>query len=256
MMRRVHALKLGLGAVVAALIVGWSPAPARASVNCGDTITTSVVLSADLNCGGGTGLLVVANNVTVDFGGHTLGCGTVVVTGANVTIKNGSVSGCGTLIGIDQRGNNLTVSGMTITNCSVGVEATGAATGLTVRSSVVSQNIDGVDGSGVNVSGSRITLNADRGIVSVGLPAHVTSSIVSENNGFGIAVFNAELWLIGNRIAKNAILISNPNVRAVVYVADNILIDSPLIPEFLAVVIDGGGNRGINCSPFIVCSPL
>ncbi len=42
------------------------------SVSCGDTITQSVKLTADLHCSTTDGLDIGANHVTVDLGGHTI----------------------------------------------------------------------------------------------------------------------------------------------------------------------------------------
>jgi hypothetical protein len=75
------------------------------SPQCGDTITTSVHLRTDLICSG-DGLIVGADNIVIDLGGHTI-TGDVVhvpdnigiadgVRGpshSNVTIRNGTISG-------------------------------------------------------------------------------------------------------------------------------------------------------------------
>lgn len=73
-------------------------APERASadvLSCGDTVTTSVKLTADIvGCFNGPAALVVgADNITIDGGGHTLSGGNVfsgiLVSGhRNVRIKN------------------------------------------------------------------------------------------------------------------------------------------------------------------------
>lgn len=84
------------GLVTAALAV-LPAAPAVAAVGCGDSVTTSVTLTADLICPGGPGLIVTGDDVVVDLGGHTVGGSVstaafgIEVTGDNVAIRNGTV---------------------------------------------------------------------------------------------------------------------------------------------------------------------
>ncbi|MEV7013126.1 right-handed parallel beta-helix repeat-containing protein [Streptosporangium sp. NPDC051022] len=73
----------------------------NAAVGCGDVLTSSVTLTADLSCPG-DGLTVGADDVTVNLGGHTLsGGGTGFSTGVSVighkgvTVRNGTVTGFG-----------------------------------------------------------------------------------------------------------------------------------------------------------------
>jgi hypothetical protein len=76
---------------VAALTFTWGAGEAVAThVSCGDTITTDTTLDSDLaNCPG-PGLVIGADNVTLDLGGHTIdGDGG---TGFDVGIVNGPAS--------------------------------------------------------------------------------------------------------------------------------------------------------------------
>jgi hypothetical protein len=59
-----------------ALLIAAAPftIPAYANPNCGDTITSSVTLSADLLCKASDGLNVGADNVTINLNGHTISC--------------------------------------------------------------------------------------------------------------------------------------------------------------------------------------
>jgi hypothetical protein len=65
-------------AVVLALVVAGPAAakkkPKAVMPSCGDTLTASVVFTADLDCSGygGDALTVGANNITIDLKGHTL----------------------------------------------------------------------------------------------------------------------------------------------------------------------------------------
>ena len=104
---------------VFALTVGMlaSPASAEDPIECGDTITESVTLTADLGPCPGGGLIVGADGITIDLGGHTLigsrpaelfvdnpfsyGFGVMNVGYDNVTITNGSIERF--TIGVDLR---------------------------------------------------------------------------------------------------------------------------------------------------------
>jgi len=88
----------GAGLLVALMAVLGSPtalADTGSDVQCGDTLTASVQLDADLNCTG-TALTIAASGVTVDLGGHTV-TGTTSGISAHdqtgVTISNGTVGG-------------------------------------------------------------------------------------------------------------------------------------------------------------------
>jgi parallel beta-helix repeat protein len=78
------------------------PAPAAALV-CGETLTASVVLAADLECLAGNGLVIGAEAVTVDLAGHSIvGHDAIGIENAagfdRVTVKNGTVRGFDTQI--------------------------------------------------------------------------------------------------------------------------------------------------------------
>jgi parallel beta-helix repeat protein len=93
----------GKAAVAALGVVGGvalcaAPALARdtATVRCGDHLTRSVTLSRDLMGCTGDGLVVDADGVTVDLGGHTIS-GSRTATGvrsehANVTVQRGTIT--------------------------------------------------------------------------------------------------------------------------------------------------------------------
>ena len=87
-----------VGMLVALMAVLGSPqalADTGPAVQCGDAVTASVQLDADLNCAG-TALTIAASNVTVDLGGHTVVGTTGGVSARNqtgVAITNGTVSG-------------------------------------------------------------------------------------------------------------------------------------------------------------------
>src|SRR3954447_13954121 len=86
-------------AVVSTLIVGVAQdARAKAALHCGATITADTRLTSDLTNCSSVGLIIGADDVTLDLGGHTVtGDGVSDVEGVrtighdNVVIENGSV---------------------------------------------------------------------------------------------------------------------------------------------------------------------
>ena len=88
---------LGGAGLLAATLLALPAGPAYAAVACGDVITTSVTLTANLSCPTGPGLVVAGDGVVVDLGGYSVRGDTGVVaigievTGDDVTIRNGTV---------------------------------------------------------------------------------------------------------------------------------------------------------------------
>lgn len=81
------------------LLLGLAAPSSAAAVVCGETLTASVVLDADLLCPTGNGLVIGADGVTIDLGGHTLtgdnASDSVGIENAGgfdaVTVKNGTI---------------------------------------------------------------------------------------------------------------------------------------------------------------------
>lgn len=83
------------GAVAAALLpvtLTDTSSAAGASVSCGLPITRSVALTADLECASGDGLVIGADGITVDLGGHFVSADVAVRNRGHdrVTIRHGS----------------------------------------------------------------------------------------------------------------------------------------------------------------------
>jgi Right handed beta helix region len=89
--------------LAAAILLALAPASALAThVNCGDTITTNTTLDSDLiNCPG-NGIVIGADNITLDLNGHTIdgtgssGDGVANVAHLGATIEGGTIQGFGT----------------------------------------------------------------------------------------------------------------------------------------------------------------
>jgi hypothetical protein len=119
---------------------------AEPNIHCGDTISVDLVANVDLNCPG-DGLVVGADDVTLDLGGHTItgtgtGVGLTVANQSNVTVRNGTIADFQTgSAPPDQSGvvannaQNVTFSDVTVQNSSVAVLSSNDAvvTGATIN---------------------------------------------------------------------------------------------------------------------------
>jgi len=116
---------------------------------CGDTVTSDVVLTADLLCVDQNGLTVSVDGVTIDLGGHTIKCvgqigapqhcqhlGWVGINTnghSDVTIKNGIVDRFAIGIHVNV-GRNVTVRDVTVTGPELGWEVNrGESVGILVE---------------------------------------------------------------------------------------------------------------------------
>src|SRR5688572_33307243 len=93
------------------------------ALSCGDTVSTSITLSADLHYTTGyTALHVATPGITIDLNGHTLS-GTSALQGIDleaglVTVKNGTIRGFwGGIVGL--RAHKLHVDGVTFSDMGV-----------------------------------------------------------------------------------------------------------------------------------------
>src|SRR5438132_11034588 len=98
-MRRFFGPVAALAAMLLFVLTGGQAL--AANVNCGDVITQSTTLDSDLNCSG-TGILIGADNVTLDLSGHTVAgdggrLGQIGIANTeghdHVVVKNGAVTG-------------------------------------------------------------------------------------------------------------------------------------------------------------------
>ena len=86
---------VALTALVAALFVAQAADAARSSyrLSCGDTVTADTVLRADIIGCSGTALVIGADGVTLDLGGHAVD-GAILASGrADVRVLDGAVYG-------------------------------------------------------------------------------------------------------------------------------------------------------------------
>src|SRR5919202_1388351 len=104
--------------VLTRLLKGDYNGPIRepAAVACGLEVKANITLDGDLHCSSGPALIVTADNVTVDLGGHTIsgsGDGTATSPGIllrnvkGVTVQKGTIEHFGAGIAIQGGANNV-----------------------------------------------------------------------------------------------------------------------------------------------------
>jgi parallel beta-helix repeat protein len=153
--------------LLAPLVIGPAPSPAPA---CGATVTADVTLHADLIGCAGDGLVVAADGITVNLGGHLV-AGTRGEGSAGVRVAGR---------------HRVTVTGGRIQGFDVGVYA-GGSSGTRVEAVTATANEQGVtlDGGGGNqVRGNRLTGNADNLIVA-GSGNTVSGNVIAGATGCG-----------------------------------------------------------------------
>ena len=158
-------MRLTLAILLVALPVTFGRAVA-ADALCGMTVVSDLTFSDDLVCAGG-GLVIGADNVTINLNGHTL-------------------AGSGTGIGIDVSGvTGVTIKDGTIRNFMTGIRSFNAAE-LTIKNNQLRQNTDGIDfqaGShGSTIKENQFSGNRTRAIM---LRADVTQNTVKDNTFTG-----------------------------------------------------------------------
>lgn len=195
---------LSVGAAViglAAATVAIAPASAD-SVECGDEISVDTVLTADLTCGPGDGLEIVADGVTLDLGGHTItgpgaygagaAAGVRVTQRTGVTVMHGTITGYQTGVVLNESRDGH-VTRLTVHHNDQGIILAGGS-GHVVDKNVAADN--GRDAIKLGLSsGNRVTQNTvsgnDYGIaVADGSSRNtVDRNVASGNKYFGIAAW-------------------------------------------------------------------
>ena len=192
----------------------WTIQDAGVPVSCGELLTQSTTLGNDLvNCFG-DGLVVGADNITIDLNGHTID-GTGVGAGvrnngfASVTVRNGTIQEFeqGVLLG---PGTQLSVvEDLTAQNNLVaGIELAGAGSGNQVRDNTLLGNGNGSIGIALEASsGNTLLTNTITGTGGGGVELSLASNAnrvegnVLTSTGDGIAVGDSE----GNQLLSNTV---------------------------------------------------
>ncbi len=162
--------------VALALLALAAPAAAQAAPTCGATITTDTKLTSDLTNCPGDGLVIGADNVTLDLGRRTLGgsgaAGIRLAGRRGVRIKGGTIQGFATGIVLDASDSNRLY-------------------GVTVRGSA-GRGIDVLNGSDGNaIDGVTATGNRTAIAVTDSAGTAIRRSTLSDNAVTGVLLFGA-----------------------------------------------------------------
>jgi len=179
---------------VACLLAGVgmaAPAHAAANLTCGQTLTSSVTLSADIGPCAGDGLRVARNGITVNLGGH---------------VVRGSASPTTDQVGV----RLVNVSGATVKNGTVTAFDAGVALDNSTSSTVTAIKAKNNTGTGATNHGDGIVVDGSSNNQIVG-------NDVSGNGPFsGISMLDGANYnqVRGNNIHDNTLIRAEPPQRA------------------------------------------
>jgi len=230
-------LVIGICAVGVGFLVAGVGGAAAAPVSCGTVITTNTKLQNDLVDCPGDGIVIGADNITLDLGGHTIdGLGSAAPFGSD---------------GIDNTGgyDNVVIEDGTVTEFQQGLELVGT-TGNVVRGLSVSRNIsdaffvDGfaaLDSNANRIVGNRVFGNGG-GIDLRGSTGNVIrGNAATGNGGPGIGLTFASR---NNSVAENVLSANEGQGIFILDVADgNEVTRNLIVDNGLTGVAIAGSNR-------------
>jgi parallel beta-helix repeat protein len=180
------AATVGIGAGMLA------PVAAHAAVVCGQSITTSMTLTADLTCPG-NGIFISASNVTLNLGGRTITGpapisqsnrqGVSITTGrTGVKVINGTIRGFDRGLNLSSGADDALVSGVTLDANGLGI----GSADTTARA---------------RISANSITNTVIFSAMQLGGAGHtVEGNTMTNGNGTGVLTAGRDLLIRGNRI--------------------------------------------------------
>ena len=191
--------------------VGAQPALAE-TLSCGQTISTNTVLTADVTGCSGDGIVIGADEITLDLHGHTVsgtggaGAGIRVFSHHNVVITHGTVSGFFYGVMADTS-SFVTVSKVTAVDNIRGINLSNSSDSLIEKSVASGSGLDGIrlDGYGTVrnlVTQSLATDNVWGITVSNGASDNVVDRNTVTANEHGLPVFSSAA---SNTISRNSI---------------------------------------------------
>lgn len=235
---------LALGSAVA--LVPMAPA-AAADVQCGDTITVSTKLTHDLTCSGpGDALVIGADGVVLDLGGHTItgpgtrepGAGVRAARKTGVVVTRGTITGFADGVVYDESTNGA-VTKLTVRNSGLSINLAGGGGHLVEKNTVIDGYQDAIRVG--NSAGNRIVKNTlvnNIWGVTVAFNAadnYVAKNVATDSHVNGIAVFAGA---VRTTLEKNEVTASRGNG---IQVNDDAS-DTMLVKNYSA----GNGDDGIH----------
>ena len=264
--RRRNVVVLALAAVLlaasAALVVlrparATSAAPALRAVvvSCGQTITASIVVSNDLDDCPGYGLIVGANGITIDLGGHTIdgdaiSGGDGVSNGGfdNVKIQDGTITGFGFGVRLSSSADGNKITNIRADFNTYGIIVQAGSEDATITGVNAAGNKNGLvvsESDGLQVANSTINGNGLSGIQVTDADDVVISGTKAVSNGTGISIDpssrRAEIKTsVANSNRHDGIVVET---RTAKLTGNTALFNTELGIDATAGVTDGGGNK-------------
>ena len=241
--RRVMCVLSTLGLAVATVAFGASAADGTVTVGtgvaCGAVLTRSTTLTADVGPCSHDGIVIGADGITLDLGGHTVfgtardtdNVGIHLISRSGVTVRGGTVRGFGTGIAL-QRGSKNTVTAMNL------------------HDNIGKLDISGLFGDGVGIYGSSDNLIIGNRVVHNGPYDGIG---VFGNGASGTANPSYNNRIVDNLVADNTILQTSPEDNLTVSLDHGINLGFGLggssHTTISGNIIEGNGLDGINaCS--------
>jgi hypothetical protein len=202
--------------IVSVFALGSASNANAAPVACGDTISASVTLTADLVCSGnGVAVFVTNNNaITINLNGHSItgpgavtnSIGIAVIGGLfsqGPLIENGTIRefGTGMEVAMDLVAQTYNLR---VAHNGLGIRQNSGT--LTVRSSYINENVgDGIQGSvcAFYVFASQIAGNGGNGITAHECFIQAAGNVVTGNHGYGILNEEFGVDLRNNQVNNN-----------------------------------------------------
>jgi parallel beta-helix repeat protein len=215
-------MRIAFLTAAATVALTLAAAPAMAGVpnlSCGESLDHSVTMNNDIGPCPGNGLIVTADHITIDLGGHTItgasgSTGVLVGLHSHVTVRHGTIRqfNLGVFIGqaaSPTQAKSDTVTGMRVIATTTGV-FTRHADGVLVKSSLFNATSDGIDVDDAShdglVTGNTVVNSSDAGIVvgsnpAVSIGITVKDNVVTGGSGHGINIAAAgDTILTGNNV--------------------------------------------------------
>jgi parallel beta-helix repeat protein len=253
--------------VVSALLLAASPA-AASHISCGDVITEDATLDSDLIDCPGNGIVIDANDVTLDLNGHVVdGRGhswgiTAAATPegrSGVTIENGSVRDFE--FGVVQAADFGVVSHISAFSNFVGIDASTPSGHVRVERNTLEGNGHGIK---ADTEDARIERNVVQGNC-VGLEVGgfrnlVRHNDVRENSCLGLELVDArEQHVVANRIVDNGSQIDafpHPGLLLIGSVTDSVIEKNRLAGNRSGIVMMEHAQRNLVERNHVVDSAL
>jgi large repetitive protein len=226
--------------LIAGALTLWALPAASASaqqVACGQVITNSITLDADLTCPG-DGLVIGNDGITLDLGGHQIsggrGTGVDVAGHRHVTVRDGTLDGFRTHVQLGRTAGSLSdarIVELTFRNGEFALDGYADRSIIAFNTSADVRPQFGVFGGDLQVSG-------DRNLI-VGNVARMNA----------LAVGGARNRVIGNRVAN---LNAAPGIEGRTVIARNVALTFQLTggpPDARAPTITLSNNQSVPRTP-------